>query len=319
MVVSFFFSFFLRGGGGRGSVAVALHTIYLFVDAEDPALDVRVVVVRHVVHREHRPVLDTAAAVRPERRIRLAKRRHAQLESAISFRSLSVWCIHYFWTSTCVRFFSVENHTNQKNWDPGWIRTTRRVPEACFFLFAGSTDRVADWWVGQDDYGAAVVIVDGGPDVAQRGGQRPLGDDVLARSRVALKHRSSSIVINPPYPQTAPSRVTTRSLGTSSHRSGFLIPDSETETQVNGTMETVVGSSPNDVFQRPSVVAPLGHDPTWGSWPNIGFMVGHDPTWGSWWVMTPRGVHGPPARGERPDERDSTKKSSLTSTKTALM
>lgn len=40
--------------------------------------------------------------------------------------------------------------------------------------------------VVEDDDGAAVVIVDEGPEVADGVLKRPLGDDVLARSRVAL-------------------------------------------------------------------------------------------------------------------------------------
>lgn len=44
---------------------------YLFVDAEDPALDVGVVAVRYVVDGEHRSVLDRSATVGPETRVSL--------------------------------------------------------------------------------------------------------------------------------------------------------------------------------------------------------------------------------------------------------
>ena len=44
-------------------------------------------------------------------------------------------------------------------------------------------------WAGQHHHGAAVVIVDGGPNVTQSGRQRPFGHDVLTRTRVALFHQ----------------------------------------------------------------------------------------------------------------------------------
>ena len=44
---------------------------YLFVDAEDPAFDVGVVAVGHVVDGEDRPVLDRTATVRPKSRVGL--------------------------------------------------------------------------------------------------------------------------------------------------------------------------------------------------------------------------------------------------------
>ena len=56
----------MKEGGGRG---------YLLVNAEDPALDIRVVAVRHVLHGKHRPVLDRSPTVGPESRISLVNQK----------------------------------------------------------------------------------------------------------------------------------------------------------------------------------------------------------------------------------------------------
>ena len=62
-----------------------LH-FYLFVDFEDPAPDVGVVLVRHVLHREHLPVFFGSGVFGPEHRVLLKRRIVLSLGSGFESR-----------------------------------------------------------------------------------------------------------------------------------------------------------------------------------------------------------------------------------------